>query len=449
MIQTVIPTVLVVALTACGGGSGGGDLPTTPAATVAPTLTASVNPSFTVAAAIGDNINFIGQYRNEIGSMTYVNSTVADINGDGLDDIVVSSWAGGPAYPVSARSGFTHLRLLIQQQNGSLKDLTDNFIENAEVWGSQRTIVMDFDNDGRPDIALMGFQDGPNAAPAPSVIFWNNGSKFVRQDLPEKVAAHAACAGDLTGDGLPEIVVGESGNHSNTIYKNYGGRKMAFDKALTSQRISSWGACAVVKDHNHGTVAVVTTNLVWNKGFSAVAHVWDRNFNFVRTVSLPGSEESILTNSPDLVNDIVNVIPIDINRDGLMDIVLTNNGDWKIPDYKGYLTVLINQGNFEFVDETARYLPNQSKTTFFNYYYNTLTLDGYPAFFVDNGADGVTMWQIRNGVFTKYNHDLLNKLVQGYKANNVYRTSQGLSLFLTDENDYPFTNFYYRPIPRN
>lgn len=440
MIKTVISAVMAVALTACGGG-GGLNIDSTGTSTVE----TSVNTVSIAAALTNSSLQLVGQYKNEVASSSIFNSTVADLNGDGLDDIVVSSWARN-SDTTATRSGFTHIRLFIQQPNGELKDLTSNLVRDSTIWGSQRSIVMDFDNDGKLDIALMGFQDGASAVPAPSVIFWNNGNEFARQDLPEPVSAHAACAGDLTGDGLPEIVVGGTNAHPNTIYQNQGQRILRFEKTFTTKSISAGGACAVLKDHTNGNVAVVSTNMMWNLGHSAVAHVWDRNFNFLRSVPLPGSEEP--TYNVNLVNDIVNVIPIDVNGDGLVDLILTNNGNWQVKQYNGSITVLINQGNFVFTNETARYLPVQNKNTFFNYYYNLLTVDGSPAFFVDNGLDGVSIWQLKNGVFSKYKEQMLNNLSRGHRA-NVYRTAQGLSLFLINEDDFPYATFYTKAIPND
>jgi len=430
MWKLVIPA-LAVALTGCGGGGGGGSAGSAASAIQTLDLTPTA----------------ISQYKNEIGSAQIFNSAVADLNGDGLDDIVLSGWASAQSTYVGARSGFVNIKIFIQQDNGSLIDKTDDLIgtTNSVIWGSQRILVNDYDNDGRPDIAVLGFQDGQSATSAPSVVFWNNGNSFSRLDLPEKVMAHAACNGDLNGDGLIELVTGPTNNYQNTIYSNLGLRQFVNTPDLTQQSISSAGACAVLKDQTTGNVAIVTTNIPWYPNFSAVVKVWDSKFNFVKTTNLPSSEEPGV--NLEITHDIINVIPIDVNDDGLIDLVTTDNGNWKSPSASGSISVLINQGDFVFKNETDTYLPNQNKKSFFNYYYSRLTIDGYPAIYLDNGGIGVSLWQIKDGKFVKYKEELLNSMTKGYQGTNIYKTKNGYSLFLIGPGEYPYTaTFYYRPV---
>jgi hypothetical protein len=426
MWKLVIPA-LAVALTGCGGGGG--------------------SAGGSAAQAINLSPTAISRYKNEIGAGQVFNSTVADLNGDGLDDIVVSGWATAPDSYLGNRSGFVNLKIFIQQDNGSLIDKTDTLIgaENSIIWGSQRILVNDYDNDGRPDIAVLGFQDNRSAAPAPSVVFWNNGNSFSRSDLKEKIWAHAACAGDLNGDGLMELVTGPgpSSTDLNTIYSNKGQRQFVFNRDLTKEGISSSGACAVIKDSATGDVAIVTSNMAWHPNFSAVVKVWDNKFNFVKTTNLPSSEEP--GTNADITHDIINIIPIDIDSDGKIDLITTDNGDWKNTSASGSISVLINQGNFVFKNETDTYLPNQDKKLFFYYYYSRLTVDGYPSIYLDNGGLGVSLWQLKNGQLVKYKEALLNSLASGYQYTNIYKTKNGYSLFLVSTTEYPYATFFYRP----
>jgi hypothetical protein len=429
MWKLVIPA-LAVALTGCGGGggaagSGGGAIQ---ALNLTPTA--------------------ISRYKNEIGSSQVFNSAVADLNGDGLDDIVLSGWAVAQDTYVGTRSGFVNLRIFIQQDNGSLVDKTSDLIgdANSTIWGSQRVLINDYDNDGRPDIAVLGFQDGPKSTFAPSAIFWNNGNSFLRSDLLDKLGAHAACTGDLNGDGLPELIAGAADIYPNTIYSNLGQRQFVNNHDITQEPISSGGACAVLKDQSTGNTAIVTSNFPLYPFFSAVVKVWDKDFNFITTNSLPGSEEP--GNNIALVHDIVNMIPIDINGDGKTDLVITDNGNFRLNVANGSMSVLINQGDFSFKNETEKYLATQSKTSFFSYYYTRLTIDGHQAIYLDNGDLGVSLWQIKDGKFVKYKEELLNSLTSGYQGTNIYKTKNGYSLFLIGPGQSPYTaTFYFRSIP--
>ena len=426
MWKLVIPA-LAAALTGCGGGAGSGG---------------------SAIQALNLDPIIISRYKNEIESSQVFNSAVADLNGDGLDDIVLSGWAVAQNTHVGSRSGFINLKIFIQQDNGSLIDKTSDLIgdTNSTIWGSQRVLINDYDNDGRPDIAVLGFQDGQASAPAPSVVFWNNGNSFSRLDLSEKIWAHAACSGDLNGDGLLELVTGSADTRQNTIYANQGQRQFILNANVTQESISSAGTCAVIKDSQTGNIAIITTNMPFYPFYNAIVKIWDKNFKFIKASGLPGSEELGANPTPD--HDIVNVVPIDVNGDGLTDLITTDNGDFTASSAKGFLSVLINQGNFVYKNETDAYLPNQTKNSFFNYYYNKLAIDGYQSVYFDHSGT-VSLWQFKNRSLVKYKEELLNSLVSGYQYTNIYKTKNGHSLFLVNTTEYPYATFYYRPIPTN
>ena len=427
MRKLVIPALIAAALTGCGAGG-------------TESSTAIQVTSLTSAV--------VSRYKNEISATQIFNSAVADLNGDGLDDIVLSGWASAASTYVDTRSGFVNLKIFIQQDDGSLIDKTDTLIgaENSSIWGSQRILVNDYDNDGRLDIAVLGFQDGNSAVAAPSVVFWNNGNSFSRLNLQEKLSAHAACAGDLNGDGLPELVAGAANGYQNTIYSNQGQRQFVNNRNFTQETISSAGACAVIKDNASGRVAIVTTNMPLYPFYSAVVKVWDKDLNFIKTNGLASSEEP--GNNIAIYHDIVNVIPMDVNGDGLVDLVTTDNGDYRLSRATGSISVLINQGDFVYKNETDTYLPNQTKNSFYNYYYNKLTIDGYQSVYLDHSGT-VSLWQLKNGQFVKYKEALLNSLTSGYQYTNIYKTKNGFSLFLVSATEFPYATFYYRTIPTN
>ena len=127
---------------------------------------------------------------------------VADVNGDGLDDVFVGGTAGVPGK-------------LFLQKNGS-------FVESAlgqpwaadkayEDWGA---VFFDANGDGRPDlyVASCGYQHAPTSRLLQDRLYINQGGgKFVRdaQALPEMLTCTASVtAGDFNGDGRPDLFVG-------------------------------------------------------------------------------------------------------------------------------------------------------------------------------------------------------------------------------------------------
>ena len=107
--------------------------------------------------------------------------SIADVNGDGLDDVYVCQPGGLPN------------RLLLHRPDGSVMDA-------AAAWGvdlldsSQCALFADFDNDGDPDLVV--------ATAGPLAFFENTGRAFVpRLRLPPVLHVHGLAAADFDTDG--------------------------------------------------------------------------------------------------------------------------------------------------------------------------------------------------------------------------------------------------------
>ncbi len=128
---------------------------------------------------------------------------VADVNGDGLDDVFIGGTPGNPG------------KLFLQKKDGS-------FVESAQgqPWAADRAyedwgaVFFDANGDGRPDlyVASCGYQHAPVSRLLQDRLYINRGGgKFVRdlQALPEMLTCTAAVAvGDFNGDGKPDLFVG-------------------------------------------------------------------------------------------------------------------------------------------------------------------------------------------------------------------------------------------------
>ncbi len=127
---------------------------------------------------------------------------VADVDGDGLDDVFIGGTAGSPG------------RLFLQQRDGRFVEAKSQpwaADKDADDWGA---LFFDANGDGRPDLYLAS---GGYRIPAPHDLYQdrlyiNQGQgRFVRDPtaLPPMLTPKAAVvACDFTGDGKPDLFVG-------------------------------------------------------------------------------------------------------------------------------------------------------------------------------------------------------------------------------------------------
>ena len=413
-----------------------------------------VSQTFAVSKT-DQTITKVMDYQNEDNAAQIFGTHVADLNGDGLEDVVVSGWAAVPPgfNDTKPIHGKVPVRVLIQQSDATLVDKTSSLIKSGEdmIYGIQRILIADFDSDGKPDIFLPGFQDtgGDHCCPnLPSVMFWNNGSSFERTDFPEKIWNHAACTGDLLNTGRQDIILaGVFGEvYPNNIYLNNGTRNMLVDHSIANEQISSGGACSVMKDPGSGYTAIINTNYYFKdaKGADFIANIliYDQNFRHIKTIGLPGSEnpggyvpgyqKDGTPNQPDLVN----IIQIDLNKDGLMDLVLTNQESLKF-------VALVNEGDFNFINKTSEYFPT-NPTVHPAFYTRVINVDGFLSIFIANADEDAnwatrpSLWSLTNGSFNPYLQEKITADITGYISPTIYQAKNGTFYLLIAKDRYVF-----------
>jgi hypothetical protein len=427
-----VAIALTTALVACGGGGG-----STSSTSNAPSINAALTQ-----VATSQNVDQTSQI---------FNTQAADLNGDGLEDVVVSGWAVEPSGSTLSPHGRVPIKILIQQTDGTLQDQTNALLGsgNNMIWGSQRIVIADFDNDAKPDIFLGGFQDSPSqgnhacCSPTTSVMFWNNGTSFSRYDFTDAVWAHAVCVDDLYGNGRLDIVTSGTGTNASDVYVNNGNR--SFTMMHLPQFIGGGGQCSVVHDATTGNVGIVTTDIGYSlvAGYTAVLHTFDHNMNFIGTTGLPGSQGAIGS------HDIVNIVQMDLNNDGVKDLILTDNFD---DNNDGRFIALINKGNLVFSDQTSTYFPNQANNLYFQYYTRTLTSRGSTLLFASTvnaqwSFSALPSLWVFNGTFTPYQQSQMSADVGPYQFPTVYQTATGsLNVLLIQAGPNGQYTFYTKPL---
>ena len=146
--------------------------------------------------------------KRDISLGNYPHSTsLADFNGDGKPDIVVSKGSSGTVSVITNSSNLGNLLL------GQTIELVTNGNNHEGV------ATADFDGDGKIDFVLT------NSNNLHSISIFRNTtvdkiSFAPKMDLPVDNAPYLLSIGDLNSDGKPDIAVANNGSDVITIYKN-------------------------------------------------------------------------------------------------------------------------------------------------------------------------------------------------------------------------------------
>jgi hypothetical protein len=248
MIQFWTYLAIGLVLTACGGGSNN-SLPSSDQNQVPP------------------NVVFTRVLNQSALKNTVENYAVGDLNGDGLDDVVIGGWTGRTNY----------LAIMIQNPDGSLTDRTAQLAGTNQYSGSQRIFILDVDNDGFVDVWLPGFNDCTGCS-AQSVMLWGSVTgNFTQQTFPLALDSHGSCVADLNGDGRKDFLVrgvwdGTTNNYG--YYLNNGNRTFTF---VANSQLNGAATCAVAKDSVSDHIAVVQGNNTQVAGFQHSINIFDAN----------------------------------------------------------------------------------------------------------------------------------------------------------------------------
>ena len=324
---------------------------------------------------------------------------VADLDGDGREDVVVARHHLGEAEEPSARLTKAPLRVLVNVGDGSFRHAPELVAGTIDV-RSPFVVADDFNNDGRVDLAVFDagvyvpesggyygnppqlYLSGPDGRLRPSDAL----ADAVRREHesrpepgysgPADLHVKTAASGDIDGDGDVDLWVESSGgaNVISHFTVNNGDGTFTIDpdrapyELLHNPPPEFWRHVgnALVDLDSDGDLDLALGQIrdldpTHIDQFSIVL-VNDGTGHYPERIELP---------HPAFYNGYTSVQRLthfDVNSDGFQDLLLLHDrNDDTFPNvipYTGrYVQVLVNRGGTSFVDETPARMGDQSATT--------------------------------------------------------------------------------------
>lgn len=279
-------------------------------------------------------------------------ATFADIDGDGFDDLLISSGSlgGGPIY------------LFMNDRDGSFTQISNGFLsEIHNVWSP---LVGDFDNDGDGDIFTIGFGERCH-------LVRNDDGVFSSVDVNDtfSLAGNLYARGgawvDTDSDGLLDIMVSTNAAVPNVgsdkLFRNYGESEFGDVTPAVFGHYSVGRGVAWCDFDNDGRVDC----------YAAAGNGCPCNWEEQPSNWVTRAQNQMLRNlGNNEFENVTNMVTIDIDQargvaagdydnDGDIDLYIANlaiiggeGGEDNIGWIGGYNKLLRNDGDFQFTDVT-------------------------------------------------------------------------------------------------
>jgi len=250
--------------------------------------------------------------RTELPTEGAVDVKVADLNGDGVPDIVFANQVGDAAFIYWGKSGAGDLYQPYRRTE-------------LPTLSASRCAIADINGDGLPDLIFANNNDGLTHD-VKSYVYLNSPSGFHasrRLELPTLGAVGVAAA-DLNHDGHPDVFFinsedGTAGEGTKT-YIYWGDPKGSFS-TTARQTLQISGESYTAADLNNDGYA----DLIFSADHGGVRIFWGspKGYSFANSTTLP-------------TQFAFNTCVADFNRDGYLDLAVTN---WITPGNHGQVDI--------------------------------------------------------------------------------------------------------------
>lgn len=222
-----------------------------PEATGSVSSAARATASASASMAAATDIPFSRSVAYTVGSQPR-SVTAADLNGDGYPDLIVPS------------NGSNTTLILYGTPDGRY-DSSPRATLVSPASNGQKAVVGDFNNDGLPDIAVVGFFDGISIwYQNPDHSFGGGGSPNTRLGVSGNFNSGLA-AGDLNGDGVPDLVAPSQSNGLVRVWLSLGPIGWQFGGDYSASAFNSdWVELADVNGDGH-LDAIVTDDAPYDR----------------------------------------------------------------------------------------------------------------------------------------------------------------------------------------
>lgn len=322
-----------------------------------------------------------------------------DFNGDGRTDFAFVSQVGTGTAPAPTY-------VFLGDGKGGFADGTMSVFGAVPmaVTGGGRTLVGDFNNDGRSDIFQLDFgDDAPPFSGGRNHLYLSSPSGKLADasnTLPQRLDTnHGGAVGDVNGDGYLDILVNTLGN-GNFLLINDGTGHFSETPSLIPRPVL---ATAGFVQHQTNTFSgMVDVNA--DGAVDIILGAWDGDATHLGSQVLLNDGHGDFTRIPPIAlpasgidkEIVLAVTSVDLNGDRYPDLMLsvTNGGERDVFYHSAYIQLLVNDGAGHFRDETATRLP-QSKDSGAPGWNMSLAAvdfnhDGHPDILVESAGGAIT-----------------------------------------------------------